>query len=217
MASLKQTSTAFDLLPDELLLKIVKMAAICKGSQGSVPIKFNHNFLAHVLAKLSVRFKNISLDKIFWRNVYLEYDSTQGVVQRKVIENFLGNFTEVVWISANQRRKRKRKTTSTTYEDEFQQALIAIASKCTKLQAMIVTFPESRGVDVIMERVLNSIFFRTADLHYCYLGVPEAHKSCAVSSRVALLHPRGKSACCDMYSCRVFDVEKLQSWAEEWM
>ena len=69
MASVKQT--AFNLLPDELLLKIVKMAAMCKGSQGSVPIKFNHNFLAQVLAKLSVRFRNISLDKIFWRNTNL--------------------------------------------------------------------------------------------------------------------------------------------------
>ena len=213
MASVKQT--AFDLLPDELLLKIVKMAAICKGSQGSVPIKFNHNFLAQVLAKLSVRFKNISMDKIFWRNVYLDYHSTQGVVQKEVIKNFLGNFTEVVWISANQRKKRKRKTTSTTYEDEFQQVLITIASRCTKLQAMIVTFPESRGVDVIMERILSSIFFRSSDLHYCYLGVPEAHH--AVSSRVALLHPRGKSACCSMYTCSQFDVEKLQLWAEEWM
>ena len=213
MVSVKQT--AFDLLPDELLLKIVKMAATCKASQGSVPIKFNHNFLAQVLAKLSVRFRNISLDKIFWRNVYLDYHSTQGVVQKEVIKNFLGNFTEVVWISANQRRKRKRKTTSTTYEDEFQQALITIASRCTKMQAMIVTFPESRGVDVIMERILSSIFFRSSDLHYCYLWVPEAHH--AVSSRVALLHPRGKSACCDMYTCSIFDVEKLQLWAEEWL
>ena len=215
MASVKQT--AFDLLPDELLLKIVKMAAICKGSQGSVPIKFNHNFLAQVLAKLSVRFKNISLDKIFWRNVYLDYHSTQGVVQKEVIKNFLGNFTEVVWISANQRRKRKRKTTSTTYEDEFRQVLITIASRCTKLQAMIVTFPESRGVDVIMERILSSIFFRSVDLHYCYLGVPEERRGSAVSSRVALLHPRGKSTCCDMYTCSHFDVEKLQLWAEEWL
>ena len=215
MASVKQT--AFDLLPDELLLKIVKMAAICKGSHGSVPIKFNHTFLARVLAKLSVRFRNISLDKIFWRNVYLEYDSTQGVAQKEVIKNFLGNFTEVVWISANQRRKRRRKTTSTTYEDEFRQVLITIASRCTKLQAMIVTFPESRGVDVIMERILSTIFFRSVDLHYCYLGVPEERRGSAVSSRVALLHPRGKSTCCDMYTCGHFDVEKLQLWAEEWL
>ena len=215
MASVKQT--AFDLLPDELLLKIVKMAAICKGSHGSVPIKFNHTFLGRVLAKLSVRFRNISLDKIFWRNVYLEYDSTQGVAQKEVIKNFLGNFTEVVWISANQRRKRRRKTTSTTYEDEFRQVLITIASRCTKLQAMIVTFPESRGVDVIMERILSTIFFRSVDLHYCYLGVPEERRGSAVSSRVALLHPRGKSTCCDMYTCGHFDVEKLQLWAEEWL
>ena len=56
--------TSFDSLPDELILKIVKMAA-------EEPIdlfgrKYDHDFLVDVLSKISVQFKRVVTDSSLW-------------------------------------------------------------------------------------------------------------------------------------------------------
>merc|ERR1712117_518938 len=62
---LSAAMTYFDSLPDELILKIVKMAA-------EEPIdlfgrKYDHDFLVDVLSKISVKFKRVVTDSSLWR------------------------------------------------------------------------------------------------------------------------------------------------------
>ena len=127
-----QGPAMFDLLPNELLLKIVKMAAAFMDCRHcGVPTKFNHNFITRVLTKVSTRFKIISSDKTLWSNICLEDDS-HGVL-KDVVENYIGSFTQVFWIRLN---------FILNNEDKFAKVLRAISSRCNKLQSLILTFPE---------------------------------------------------------------------------
>ena len=55
--------TNINSLPDELILKIVELAA-SGGGQGE---GCNHNFILNVISKISKRFKRISTDPSLWR------------------------------------------------------------------------------------------------------------------------------------------------------
>ena len=54
----------FDSLPDELLLKIVKLAAQTKSSRDAY--KYDYKYLFSIVSKISIRFRNIARDKSFW-------------------------------------------------------------------------------------------------------------------------------------------------------
>ena len=58
----------FDSLPDELLLKIVKMASLRKLSDYSAN-KYNHNFIISSVGRLSSRFKRIAQDASLWKDL----------------------------------------------------------------------------------------------------------------------------------------------------
>ena len=55
--------TNINSLPDELILKIIKLAA-SRGGQGE---GCNHNSILNVISKISKRFKRISTDSSLWR------------------------------------------------------------------------------------------------------------------------------------------------------
>ena len=55
--------TSINSLPDELILKVIELAA-SGGGQGG---RCNHNFILNVISKVSTRFKRISTDSSLWR------------------------------------------------------------------------------------------------------------------------------------------------------
>ena len=65
---------SFDSLPDELALKIVKMAAqprMYRDSKNRMRFhegdtKYDHDFLVDVICKVSLRFKRLTKDPSFW-------------------------------------------------------------------------------------------------------------------------------------------------------
>ena len=55
--------TPFDSLSDEIVLKIFKMTALKDHGEG----EYDHDFLADVLCKVSVRFRRIASDSSLWK------------------------------------------------------------------------------------------------------------------------------------------------------
>ena len=66
-SSSSSSSTAvtspFDALPDELVLKIIKMAATWMDGNDQ---RYDHNWLVDVLRKVSPRFKQLATDRSLW-------------------------------------------------------------------------------------------------------------------------------------------------------
>ena len=56
-------SSPFDLLPDELIMKIIKMTL-----EGVTDPEMKHVFLVDSIAKISTRFRRLSADKSLWRD-----------------------------------------------------------------------------------------------------------------------------------------------------
>ena len=56
-------SSPFDLLPDELVMKIIKMTM-----EGVIDPEMKHVFLVDSIAKISTRFGRLSVDKSLWRD-----------------------------------------------------------------------------------------------------------------------------------------------------
>ena len=90
-----QNENLFSSLPDELILKIVKMAS--KHSSGWA--KFNHTFIVGIISRISVRFSRIATDISLWKgNVVLcgRWDSLEEGPKRhreiipRTIDRFLG-------------------------------------------------------------------------------------------------------------------------------
>ena len=136
MASQKQTAgssdrspVTFDLLPNELILKIVKMAAANK-CQCDIPNKYNNNFIAEVLGKVSTRFKIIASDKSFWIEVYLDASGEEMI--NEVIENYLGTFTSLFFVRLNFIDISKEKLV---------EAMEVLSTKCLNLQTLKFMFP----------------------------------------------------------------------------
>ena len=64
MASSSAVTSPFDSLPDEVVLKIVKMATRIEEFHY---VEYDHDFLLDVICKLSVRFKRLATDSSMWR------------------------------------------------------------------------------------------------------------------------------------------------------
>ena len=56
-------SSPFDLLPDELVMKIIKMTM-----KGVIDPEMKHVFLVDSIAKISTKFRRLSVDKSLWRD-----------------------------------------------------------------------------------------------------------------------------------------------------
>ena len=60
--------TSFDSLPDEIVLKIIKMAALTdKITFEHTGSRYSHEFIQEVLFKVSVRFRRLATDSSLWR------------------------------------------------------------------------------------------------------------------------------------------------------
>ena len=64
LAQASAALTPFDSLPDEVVLRIVKMAAPREEYYHG---DYNHNFLVDVLCKVSVRFRRLATDFSLWK------------------------------------------------------------------------------------------------------------------------------------------------------
>ena len=119
----RRIQQTFDLLPDEIMLKIIKMATkenykcICYpertlecGIHGTFSskewkcshIKYDHDFIIDAISKVSVRFKTISADKSLWKVMKINLLDSNGACEtskiRTIIDAYLGEDTEGVWI-----------------------------------------------------------------------------------------------------------------------
>ena len=92
----------FDILPDELFLYILKLSATKPEgwgwggryrSSGWVKgiVKFDHDFLAHVLSKVSLRFAKIAKDKPFWSDTVMIHPFPYGELEQKKAEYVIYN------------------------------------------------------------------------------------------------------------------------------
>ena len=70
--------TSFDSLPYEIVLKIIKMAALTdEDTFEHTGVRYSHEFIQGVLFKVSVRFRQIATDSSLWRghvSVYIDRD-----------------------------------------------------------------------------------------------------------------------------------------------
>merc|ERR1712027_301534 len=113
MASAAPSSAVspFDSLPDELLLKIMQLAATPPKDNGNpfchlAPLqnrgrwmaehgeKYDHNFLANRLRKVSLRFEKISSDESLWKGVvWIGPPSQLGTMEWVIRERLNGGTT----------------------------------------------------------------------------------------------------------------------------
>ena len=93
-------SSPFDLLPDELVMKIIKMA-----KEGVPDSDTKHVFLLDTIAKISTRFKRISVDASLWRDQVVvmesEEDAILGFGQSPVTKLVIKGGPDVILIPGN--------------------------------------------------------------------------------------------------------------------
>ena len=73
--SVNEDLAPFDLLPDELVLVIIKMAVENVKRERSYPGMSNeadenyvtHNYLIHIIGNVSTRFNRLAADQLFWK------------------------------------------------------------------------------------------------------------------------------------------------------
>ena len=131
VAQSPKEDSPFHLLPDELVLKIVKMAS--EHSSGWA--RFDHTFIVATISRISARFSRISTDGSLWKgNVALRSrDSMQRLdfhrdrdIIPRAIERFLGKGVKRLKIVEYHETRNTRLSLS---EEQIQ----TIARKCPDL------------------------------------------------------------------------------------
>ena len=90
----------FDLLPDEMLMKIIKMTMNGHGEH-------KHSELATNIANISRRFKNLATDKSLWKGrIYINVCRDKSVM-KELIHKFLGSEVEEVEFRAEFKLTRR--------------------------------------------------------------------------------------------------------------
>ena len=121
-----QSQLLINSLPDELILKIVKLSAASEGrGEGAI---YDHNFILNIIGKISTRFKRISADSSLWKGS-IAIRASQGDVSFAINQciNMCTTFLKVRTLVGQDVSKAEIKT---------------IYKKCKKLQ----------GLDLIMSR-----------------------------------------------------------------
>ena len=214
--SLDQSPVTFDLLPNELVLKIMKMAAFNK-CHCDIPNKYNNNFIAGVLGKVSSRFKIIASDKSFWIEVFL--DACGHEMMNEVIEKYLGTFTTILFVRLNFIDIRKEKLAD---------AVEVLSSKCLNLQTLKITFPNYvlRDGSWGWSAFTNSILIhKVSHNKHCYQDVTCATPSVGPTPTVIYCSSEQGSdwydknlrsqlhfTCMDRYAGRTPTEEKGENW-----
>ena len=90
MASSSAVTSPFDALPDELVLKIIKMASW--DEEGEPPC-YDHDWLIDILFKVSKRFKRLATDRSLWEGyVWIHADKNPEKLEF-VVQNCLNSDT----------------------------------------------------------------------------------------------------------------------------
>ena len=88
--------TSIDSLPDEVLLKIVKMSAFF--GEGWT---HDHDFLADVLSKVSVRFRRLVTDNSLWKGYVVIRADKNPRKAEFVVQECLNSGTRDFWINGD--------------------------------------------------------------------------------------------------------------------
>ena len=149
---LLEGGSPFDWLPDEVMLKIVKMASwkrsettICKGGQRWFS-RYDHDFILRSISLVSARFNRIAGDGSMWKDVvtieswmFMHYD----VFMSNLVLRFLNDGTT--------------KLLMTTRNFPFQliapHKIASIASKCPNLEILETSGGSIHSLDV--EEIYN--------------------------------------------------------------
>lgn len=84
-------SSLFDLLPDEIVMKVIKMTM-------NYRIYYHHDYLVNSIRNISERFRRLASDKALWTGeIWIHGSDTQV---KNLIHNFLGGGVKSISISA---------------------------------------------------------------------------------------------------------------------
>ena len=86
-------TTPFDSLPDEIVLKIIKMAALDWPGYSKPHLNLKFHFIMDVLFKISVRFRQIATDPSLWKGQVTVYTKPAFRELDFVIRECLNNGT----------------------------------------------------------------------------------------------------------------------------
>ena len=89
----QEAMTSFNSLPDEIVIRIVKMAAVKREFCVWEEEKYNHDFLVDVLCRVSLRFRRLARESSLWKGCVVIHP---GVCPKKaefVVEECLNSGT----------------------------------------------------------------------------------------------------------------------------
>lgn len=181
----------FNSLPDELVLKIVKLAAqseyrLCFSSHDS---KYIHKYILNIVGKISVRFRNIAADKSLWRGYVfignrpgyglLDDVSEEGIAS--LVRDFLCEESKLLEIQNLRKRMVDGRWTPVDGEVIRSETIRALSEKCPDMIALSLNglrmeswpSPPYNSLDsledLVMGRLqLSSDLFRNVHLHECF-------------------------------------------------
>ena len=128
---------SFNLLPDELVLKILKMAAAKNKSDSRAQLfrckaeDFDHDFIIDVLGKISNRLIRISKDNTLWTGIVITKVGNKPRTDR-MINSFLGDRVEHLIFNGKGQHKKWNKIKPEISAEN----LSTIAFKCTSLKRL---------------------------------------------------------------------------------
>ena len=172
-------AATFDSLPDELVLKIVKLAAQneCRISLRGFHEPHEHTFLMIIIGKICVRFRNIAADKSLWKGIVSIGDVSEEEIAT-LVTDFLCKETEVLRILNLRQKIIDGRRVPVDGEIIRPETIRALCEKCTDMTALrlhglrIEEWPSSpcHPLDSLQDLVLNKL-----QLHRDLFGRAQFH------------------------------------------
>ena len=196
----------FNLLPDELVLKILKMAAAKNKSESWAwyfrckPEDFDHDFIIDVLGKISNRFFCISKDSNLWKGTVRINKVGNKPRTDRLINSFLGDRVEQLIFDGKGQYKKCNKIRPEISAEN----LHTIASKCTSLKRLKlhVTGIESWPLHCTMHRLEELDIFDTSFNTDTFKNMKLRHILPQLKSFKGQLHAEGLVWLPDMRYCK---------------
>ena len=208
-------TTPFDLLPDEMVMKIIKMAI------GTLPDPTKkHEFIAKVIAKLSSRFRGLAMDRSLWRGeVTVEGSDEELTETMDVLSRFPVTITSITKLSLERRWGKSLWRKWGTLDGN----LFGLAAKCSKLEELTCwtrTWNQWPCASMTLTQRLTSL--RRLTINIDTGAVTDAKGRSTLSStlqrcvpNLRFLHIKKSGAWCplrlpDMTGCKKLEVVKLE-------
>ena len=178
--------TTFDSLPDELLLKIVKMAAQT-NLRDFYKHKYDYKFLLGIIGKISIRFKNIATDKTFWGGYILMRDRPGYSQEYKLpdlseedintlVTDFLCEDSKFLHLKNLRKKLVDGRWTPVDGEIVRSETIRALSHKCPKLIDLGLSGLRLERWPDNTWNSLESLFLGASQLHFDVFGNAQLHQ-----------------------------------------